>query len=90
VAWAAVRTKGSAYQAMYHRLARRIGSQKALVAVMHHLLLVIYRLLKDGLVYQEQGADYYQGRRFRRARNGVWSVAWRSSAIPQVDPREVA
>jgi len=59
IAWAAVRTKGTACAARFHRIARRQGRQKAVVAVMHHLLVVIYRLLRDAVPYQEPGPDYY-------------------------------
>jgi transposase len=60
VAWAAVRTKGTAFGARFRRIARRQGRQKALVAVMHHLLVVIYAMLRDQLPYRELGPDYYQ------------------------------
>lgn len=60
VAWAAVRTKGSSFGARFRRIARRQGKQKALVAVMHNLLLVIYVVLRDGVLYQERGPEYYQ------------------------------
>ncbi|HVA91705.1 MAG TPA: IS110 family transposase [Chloroflexota bacterium] len=59
VAWAAIRAKGTAFGARYRRLVRRLGSQKAVVAVMHHLLLVIYRVLHDQVPYHELGPDYY-------------------------------
>jgi transposase len=56
-AWAASRTKGSAYYAIYHNLAKRIGKKKALVAVAHRMLIDIYRVLKTGEPYQEIGAE---------------------------------
>jgi transposase len=59
VAWGAVRTKGSAFGARYRRLARRQNKQKALVAVMHNLLVVIYRVLHDAVPYRELGPDYH-------------------------------
>jgi len=60
VAWAAVRERGSSFGARYRRLCRRQGEQKAIVAVMHNLLRVIYHVLRDRAPYQELGADYYQ------------------------------
>ena len=60
VAWAAVRTKGTSFGARFRRIARRQGKQKALVAVMHNLLLVIHAVLRDGVLYQELGPEYYQ------------------------------
>lgn len=60
MAWAAIRPKGTAFAARFHRIARRQGRRKALVAVMHHMLVVIYCMLRDGVPYRELGPDYYQ------------------------------
>jgi len=59
-AWAAVRVKGSACRARFYRIARRRGTPKALVAVMHHLLAVIYHVLTEDTPYREDGPDYYK------------------------------
>jgi transposase len=59
VAWSASRKQGTAFGARYRRLVRRLGVQKAVVAVMHQLLLVIYRVLHDHVPYHELGPDYY-------------------------------
>jgi transposase len=56
-AWAASRTKGSAYYAVYHNLAKRIGKKKALVAVAHRMLIDIFRILKTKEPYQDAGAE---------------------------------
>lgn len=55
-AWAAVRTKDSFLAAYFHRLATRRGKQKAIIAVAHKILVIIYSLLKTGQVYEERGA----------------------------------
>jgi transposase len=62
-AWAASHKKGSYLQSMYHRLRGRRGHQKAIMALAHHLLVVIYCLLRDGGVYRELGEDYYDQQR---------------------------
>jgi transposase len=59
VAWAAIRKKGTSFGARYRRLARRHNKQKAVVAIMHHLLVVIYHVLREGVEYRELGPDYY-------------------------------
>lgn len=59
IAWAAVRSKESYFYAQYHRLVRRLGKKKAIVAVAHSLLIVIYHILKDKVPYHELGADYF-------------------------------
>jgi transposase len=57
-AWAASRAKGTYLQAMFRRLAARRGTKRALVAVGHRLLVIIYAVLKKGQSYRELGADY--------------------------------
>jgi transposase len=53
VAWAASRTKDTIFSACYHRWAKRMGRKKALVAVAHKILVVIYHLLKNQTDYRE-------------------------------------
>jgi transposase len=57
-AWAASRSKGTYLKAMYGRLAARRGKKRALVAVAHRLLEIIYNVLKKGQDYRELGEDY--------------------------------
>jgi transposase len=57
-AWAASRTKGTYLSAQYRRLAKRRGKKRALVAVAHTLLGIIYHVLKRGTKYTELGADF--------------------------------
>src|ERR1051326_3521309 len=52
---AAVKAKGSVFQDMYRRLASRIGHAKAIWAVAHKLCRVIWKILHDGVEYQELG-----------------------------------
>ena len=61
-AWAATRTKGSYFQAQYRRLARRRGKKRALVAVAHSLLVVIYHVLSTGRSFEDLGFDYFNDR----------------------------
>ena len=58
-AWSAVRTKGSYLGAPYHRLAGRRGKKRAIVAVAHTQLKVIYHLLRSGESDKDLGADYF-------------------------------
>ena len=55
-AWAAVKQADTFLAAFYRRLAARRGKKKAIVAVAHKILVIIYTLLKRGEVYQERGA----------------------------------
>jgi len=61
-AWCATRKKDSYFKAQYHRLAARRGRKRALLAVGHSLLTVIYYLLRDGVVYQDLGTNYFDQR----------------------------
>ena len=61
-AWAAVRTKGSYFQAQFHRIKARRGGKKAIGAVAASLLRTIYHMLKDGTLYQDLGADHFDKR----------------------------
>jgi transposase len=58
-AWAASHAKDSYLSAQYRRIAARRGKKRALVAVGHTLLVIIYHLLRDGGTYQDLGADYF-------------------------------
>jgi transposase len=57
-AWAASHTKGTYLAAQYRRLAKRRGCKRALVAVGHTLLVIMYHVLKRGTTYAELGADF--------------------------------
>ena len=52
-AWAASRKKGSAFERKYHRLKPKVGHKRALVAVAHSLVKVIFYLLATGTAYCE-------------------------------------
>jgi transposase len=58
-AWAAARTKHSYFGAQFHRLAGRRGKKRAVIAVAHAQLKVIYHLLASDQSYQDLGADYF-------------------------------
>jgi transposase len=61
-AWAATHARGSYLAAQYSRLVRRRGRKRALMAVGHSLLCIIYHMLRNGTPYQDLGADYFAKR----------------------------
>ena len=63
----ATHKKGSALQARYHRVRRHRGHKKAVVAVGHQILEIAYYIMRDGVSYDELGADYFQRRDAERA-----------------------
>jgi transposase len=58
-AWAAAHTKDTYFWAQFRRLRRHRGEKRALLAVAHSLLTVIWHMLKHGTEYRELGADYF-------------------------------
>lgn len=62
----ASRAKNSTLQARFRRVLRRRGPKKAVVAVAHALLRVVYHVLADGTVYRETGADSYDRHQSQR------------------------
>ena len=59
-AWAASHTKDTYLSAQYRRLAARRGKKRALVALGHTLLVIMYHLLKNRTTYQELGGDFLE------------------------------
>jgi len=63
MAWAATRKNGSYFKAQYRRLAGKRGKQRALLAVAHSMIIVVYHLLKNPkLEYRDLGEDYFDKR----------------------------
>jgi transposase len=58
-AWAASRKKNSYFRAQYGRLAGRRGKKRAVIAVAHSLLTVIYYVLRDHVDYKDLGQDHF-------------------------------
>ena len=61
-AWAASRTKNTYLSAQYRRFVKRMGKKKALVAVGHSILVIVYHVLNNKRTYQELGGDYFDKR----------------------------
>ena len=59
VAWSIARSKGTYLHAQYHRIARRRGKHKAVVAVAQSVLVISYHMLRDKRPYADLGPDYF-------------------------------
>jgi transposase len=59
-AQAAAHTKHTALAARYRRIAARRGHKKAIVALAHALLVIIYHVIARRQPYHELGEDYFQ------------------------------
>jgi transposase len=58
-AWGATMKKNCYLSSQYYRLLKRLGRKKALVAVAHSLLVIIYHVLQSDQSYTELGGDYF-------------------------------
>ena len=54
--------KDNYLSAQYHRLAAKKGAKRALVAVAHSILVIVYHILTDGTEYQDLGENYFDER----------------------------
>jgi transposase len=61
-AHAAAHTKHTYLSAQYHRLAARRGKKKAMIAVGHSILVIIYQLLDQQISYEELGSNFFDER----------------------------
>ncbi len=64
---AAVKTKGSIFQLVYRRLVPRLGHAQAIGAIGHRLCRLIWKILHDGVRYEERGPEVSRVRTQRRA-----------------------
>ena len=58
-AWGATMKQNCYLSSQYFRLLKRLGRKKALVAVAHSLLVIIYHVLQHDQSYTELGGDYF-------------------------------
>jgi transposase len=66
-AWAAIRKQGSMFAVRFQQLAPRRGQKRAIVAVAHQMLIVLYWMLKRGTLFRGAECLHQQRRRERRA-----------------------
>ena len=89
-AWAASRKKGSSFAARFRRLAPHRGQKRALVALGHNLLIVVYQVLSTGQPYQELGSTYHEERtKEARVRHHLRCLRALGALAPGADLTEV-
>src|SRR5207248_6236927 len=69
VVWVISHTKDTYLSVQYHRLARRLGKKKAIVAVSHSVLTIIYQMLRSGQDYHDLGPHFFETRDTTRQRD---------------------
>jgi transposase len=67
-AHAAVKNKGSYFQAVFRRLLPRLGYQSAIWAIAHRLCRVVWKILHEGVRFIEQGCEPDPKAKNKRAR----------------------
>jgi transposase len=65
-AHAAVKAKGSIFELVYRRLVVRLGHAQAIGAIAHRLCRLIWKILHDGVAYDERGPAVTKHRAQRR------------------------
>lgn len=85
-AMAAVRQKDSYYGVYYRRVAARRGRQRALVAVMHKLVIAIWHVLHDKVAHHDLGADYFTRRNPQRTMRQIIKQANALGMTVRFDP----
>ena len=63
---AAVKTKGSLFEAVYRRLVVRLGHKQTISAISHRLCRLVWKILHDGVTYEERGPAVTKYRAQRR------------------------
>lgn len=86
-AHAAVKNKKSYFYAQFMRISAHRGKKRAYVAVAHSMLVAIYHILKDGVVFKDLGADYYnqfnKERKIKAYLKKLKALGWEDSAAGQ-------
>jgi transposase len=58
-AWAAAHSRKSYLGAQFRRISKRRGSKRAGIAVAHSILVIAYHMLRNGVDFNDLGADYF-------------------------------
>jgi hypothetical protein len=86
---AAARSRDPYLSAQYWRLARRIGKQKAAIAVGTQVLVIAWHLLTDNRDYQDLVATTSSGATPTASGNGPSPSSKPSATAPSSNPRRV-
>jgi transposase len=84
-AHAAVNTKGSLFELLYRRFVVRLGHAQAIGAIAHRLCRLVWKILHDGVTYEERGPAVSKERAHRRAAKMIRelrSLGYRVEAAP--------
>jgi transposase len=83
---AAVKTKGSIFELVYRRLVVRLGHAQAIGAIAHRLCRLVWKILHDGVAYEERGPAVTKARAQRRAAKMIRELRSLGYRIEPVSP----
>ena len=87
---AAVKTKGSIFELVYRRLVVRLGHAQTIGAITHRLCRLVWKILHEGVVYDERGPAVTKQRAQRRAAKMIRELrhlGYRVDLIPTTSGR---
>jgi hypothetical protein len=70
-AWAASHSKNTYLSAQFRRLAARKGKKRAIVAVAHTILIILFHMLKNQQPYRDLGVDYFDRRNLEQLKRSL-------------------
>lgn len=85
---AAVHAKGSAFELFYRRKVAHLGHYKALWAVAHKLCKVIWKVLHDGVSYQERGPrlnSQHAAKQLQRLKRSLRLLGYDPNSLRKLD-----
>jgi transposase len=85
---AAVHAKGSVFELFYRRKVAHLGHYKALWAVAHKLCKVIWKVLHDGVSYQERGPrlnSQYEAKQMQRLKRSLRLLGYDPNSLRKLD-----
>jgi hypothetical protein len=81
---AAVKAKGSIFELVYRRLVVRLGHAQAIGAIAHRLCRLVWKILHDGVTYEERGPAVTKHRAQRRAAKMIRELRALAYRVEQV------
>jgi transposase len=87
-AHAAVKSKGSIFELVYRRLVVRLGHAQAIGAIAHRLCRLVWKILHDGVTYEERGPAVTKARAQRRAQKMIRDLRSLGYRVERVAPAE--
>jgi transposase len=86
---AAVKAKGSAFELFYRRKVARLGHNKTLWAVAHKLCRIVWKVLHEGVCYEERGPRLHskqEAKQLQRLKRTLRLLGYDPNSLRKLDP----